>query len=141
MLSQTAEYALRAVVHVAGERPDLCTTAEIAAATEIPRHYLSKVMQSLVNADLVRSQRGLYGGFLLNKADRDLTVYEVVQAVDPIRRIQECPLGREAHRGNLCPLHRRLDAAVETLERGFRETTIAEILAESPDKQPLCDAV
>ena len=82
-----------------------------------------------------------YSGFLLNKADRDLTVYEVVQAVDPIRRIQECPLGREAHRGNLCPLHRRLDAAVETLERGFRETTIAEILAESPDKQPLCDAV
>lgn len=139
MLSQTVDYALRAVVHLASERPDACTTKTISDATLVPRQYLSKIMQSLVRAGLVDSQRGPNGGFTLKKTDKALTVYEVVQAVDPIQRIRECPLGLKTHGKNLCPLHRRIDAALAMVETAFRKSTVAEILAEPTASHPLCE--
>ena len=139
MLSQTVDYALRAVVYLASERPDACTNEKIAGATLVPRQYLSKVMQCLVKAGLVNSQRGPNGGFTLNKTDKKLTVYEIVQAVDPIQRIRECPLGLKTHRGNLCPLHQRLDNAMAMVEDAFRKSTIEEILSEPTSAYPLCE--
>ena len=64
---------------------------------------------------------------------------EIVQAVDPIRRITTCPLGLAAHGQRLCPLHRRLDDALAAMERAFSSTTLAEILAEPSRSRPLCD--
>lgn len=139
MLSQTVDYALRAIVHLASERPNACTNEKIAAATLVPRQYLSKVMHSLVRAGIVNSQRGTNGGFTLNKPDDQLTVYDIVQAVDPIQRIRECPLGLTTHGRNLCPLHRRLDAAMGMMEQAFRESTIEEILADPSTPRPLCE--
>ena len=62
MISQTVEYALRAMVHLAREAPGARTTDQVARTTRVPRAYLSKVLQSLRRAGLVRSQRGIGGG-------------------------------------------------------------------------------
>ena len=139
MFSQTVEYALRAVVHLADGAPAARTTDQIAAATRVPKPYLSKVLQGLVRAGIVTSQRGIGGGIALVKAPAELTVLEVVDAVEPIGRIRECPLGLEAHGVRLCPLHRRLDDALATVEEAFRRTTLAEILAEPTESVPLCE--
>ena len=138
MFSQTVEYALRAVVHLADGAPAARTTDQIAAATRVPKPYLSKVLQGLGRAGIVTSQRGIGGGIALVKAPAELTVLEVVDAVEPIGRIRECPLGLEAHGTRLCPLHRRLDDALATVEEAFRRTTLAEILAEPTESVPLC---
>ncbi len=139
MLSQTVDYALRAAVFLASERPHPCTAEKISEATRVPRQYLSKVMQSLGRGGIVHSQRGPHGGFTLKKRDADLTVFEIVQAVDPIQRICECPLGLKSHRGQLCPLHSRLDNAMAMVENAFRDTTVAEILNEPTSSHPLCE--
>lgn len=55
---------------------------------------------------------------------------DVVNAVDPFTRITKCPLGNPAH-VKLCPLHRRIDDAMNTIERQFRDTTLAEVLADA----------
>ncbi len=68
-----------------------------------------------------------------------LTVWEVVDAVEPFHRIQQCPLDIKSHGSTLCPLHRRLDNAMETVEKQFRETTIAELLGEPGSTTPLCE--
>jgi DNA-binding IscR family transcriptional regulator len=88
---------------------------------------------------VVRSQRGSGGGVSLVKAPADLSILEVVNAVDPIRRIQECPLGLAAHGVRLCPLHKRVDSALALVEEAFRSTTLAEVLAEPTQSIPLCD--
>lgn len=138
MISQTAEYALRAITHLAFT-PDMPQTAQqIATATLVPTPYLSKVLQLLARADLVQAQRGLHGGFTLCLPPEELTVYAVIQAVDPIKRLKTCPLGLAAHGANLCPLHRRLDEAMAATEKAFRETTIAEVLSEPTTSRPLC---
>ncbi len=139
MFSQTVEYALRAVVHLADQAPSPRTTEQIAAATRVPKAYLSKVLQGLGRAGLVHAQRGSGGGITLVKSPSALTILEVVNAVEPIGRIRECPLGLAAHGVRLCPLHRRLDNALATVEEAFRRTTLAEILAEPTESVPLCD--
>lgn len=139
MFSQTVEYALRAIVFLATRTPDACTTDQIAQATQVPKPYLSKVLQNLGREGIVRSQRGIGGGVTLLKLPRDLTILEVVNAVEPIARIHTCPLGLKSHGKNLCPLHRRMDDALASVETAFGGTTLAEILAEPTGSSPLCE--
>jgi Rrf2 family protein len=139
MFSQRVEYALRAMVHLAYESPAPRTIGQIARATRVPPAYLAKVLQGLVQAGLLQSQRGVGGGFSLAQAPAELTILAVVNAVDPIRRIQTCPLGLAAHGVRLCPLHRRLDNALALVENAFRKTTLAEVLAEPSSSVPLCE--
>lgn len=139
MFSQTVEYALRAIVHLASNAPRAQTTEEIANATKVPQAYLSKVLQSLVAAKIVRSQRGVGGGMALVKTPSDLTILEVVNAVDPIQRIRTCPLGLASHGVRLCPLHKRVDNAMATVEDAFRATTLQEVIDEPSESVPLCD--
>ena len=139
MFSQTVEYALRAVVHLASKSPAGQTTEEIAKVTKVPQAYLSKVLQNLVQAGIVRSQRGIGGGMALAMKPCELTILEVVNAVDPIKRIATCPLDLASHGGNLCPLHRRVDNALASVETAFRDTTLQEVLDEPTLSVPLCE--
>ena len=139
MFSQTVEYALRAIVFLADKSPEACTTEQIAEATRVPKPYLSKVLQNLGRGDIVRSQRGIGGGVSLVRPPSELTILEVVNAVEPIQRITTCPLGLKSHGKNLCPLHRRMDDAMASVEAAFRKTTLAEVLAEPTGSPPLCD--
>ena len=127
MISQTSEYALRAVVWLAEHRDRAQTTDEIARGMKIPAGYLSKVLQTLARARLVVSRRGLGGGFALTRLPSEIVPLDVINAVDPIKRIERCPLDKKAHADKLCPLHARLAAAVETIEESFRSCTIEEL--------------
>ena len=139
MFSQTVEYALRAVVFLADQAPNGQTTGQIAEATKVPPAYMSKVLQGLCRAKVLRSQRGIGGGMSLVKTPEEITILDVVNAVEPIGRIESCPLGLKAHGVQLCALHRRLDNALATVEEAFRSTTLAEILADPNPSVPLCE--
>ncbi|MCA9218255.1 MAG: Rrf2 family transcriptional regulator, partial [Planctomycetales bacterium] len=93
MISQTVEYALRAIVTIAQYDGVPCTAQQIADITHVPAAYLSKMLQGMARSGLVDSKRGLHGGFVLKKAPSELTIWDVVEAVDPFKRIRECPLG------------------------------------------------
>lgn len=137
MISRTAEYALRAAVHLAGAQGAPRTTRQIAAATRVPGPFLSKVLQSLGRAGLVRAQRGLHGGFSLAKPADEISVLAVVNAVDPLERIVSCPLGLPEHEGTLCPLHARLDRAAAQVEQAFATTPLAEIIGKAAGGQSI----
>lgn len=139
MFSDTVEYALRAVVHLAYEAPDARTTAQIAEATLVPKDYLAKILQGLAKKGIVSTQRGVGGGVSLAREPAELTILDVLNAVEPIKRFHSCPLGLKAHGVRLCPLHKRLDDAMAQVEAAFANTTLAEILAEPSESVPLCD--
>ena len=138
MFSQTVEYALRAAVWLAAHQDQPQTNLQIAAATQVPVGYLAKVMQALGRAGLANAQRGKGGGFLLARPASQVSVLEVVNSVEPFQRIKHCPLGIEAHGTRLCPLHKRLDAAMASVELAFGGTSLADILAEPSASKPLC---
>lgn len=128
MISQTAEYALRAAVFLAEHGEHRWTTQQIAELTQVPAGYLAKVMQNLARAGLVESQRGVHGGFNLLRSPEEISILEVLEAVDPPQRIRECPLHLKSHKDRLCPLHERLDETMAMIEDAFRRSTLAELL-------------
>lgn len=136
MFSQTVEYALRAVMLVAGADGMPLNSERISEQMQIPHAYLSKVMRGLVVAKIVKSQLGPNGGFVMARDITRVTVLDVVSAVDPLRRITACPLGRPDH-VKLCPLHREMDDAMHHVECRLRQVSIAELQERDSATGPL----
>jgi len=140
MISQTSEYALRAVVCLAQNQDKPHTTAEIAKWTKVPEHYLSKVLLALAKHELVISKKGLHGGYVLAHEPEDLPLLDVINAVDPIKHIKSCPLKLKTHGTNLCRLHQRVNESIDMMEDLFRTSTVALILNEPTQSIPLCES-
>jgi len=139
MFSQTLEYALRAVVCLAQNDPKPLTTQQVSESTRVPASYLSKVLQLLGKAELISASRGLGGGYVLSIRPAELSILQVVNAIDPLKRIERCPLGLKSHGTNLCPLHHRMDRVLQDAEEAFAKTTIAELLTDPRRSTPLCE--
>ncbi|MEY3174411.1 MAG: hypothetical protein RLZZ436_2325 [Planctomycetota bacterium] len=139
MLSQTVEYALRAIVTIAQNAGRVCTAREIAESTRVPPSYLPKLLQALARGGIVSGHRGPNGGFQLIRDPQELTLWHVVSAIEPFQRIHECPLGIRSHSGQLCPLHSSLDHAMATMEQLFRGMTVAQMLQQPGRVTPLCE--
>ncbi len=130
MFSLTTEYALRAAVFLAEVPAARHTSQTIAEATKVPMRYMSKVLQHLSEAGVADSQRGPTGGFQLARPADQITLLDVVQAVEPIERIRSCPLNLKAHQGQLCPLHQAMDDLAANAERTLRETSLRDVISE-----------
>jgi Rrf2 family protein len=102
--------------------------------------YLSKVLQGLREKGIVHLQRGLGGGVTLARMPSELTILDIVNAVEPIQRIKTCPLHLKSHGAKLCALHSRMDASLKSMEEAFAATTLAELLLEPNPSVPLCDS-
>lgn len=129
MFSQTVEYALRAMVQMAADAPAASTTREIAAKTKVPSAYLAKVLQSMRRAGLIHSRRGVGGGVVLALSPAEISLLDVIDAVEPLRR------SRGKARTAASPLHRTLEAALGQIRETFASVTLADMLA-SPKKRP-----
>ncbi|MBT5026796.1 MAG: Rrf2 family transcriptional regulator [Nitrospinaceae bacterium] len=140
MISQTAEYALRAVVCLAQNPDKPHTTAEIAKWTKVPEHYLSKVLLALAKHEVVYSKKGLHGGYVLAHDPENIPLLNVINAVDPIKHINSCPLKLKTHGTNLCRLHKRLNDSIKMIEETFRTSTIATVLNDPTQSIPLCES-
>lgn len=130
MRSQTAEYALRAVVFLGRREGGWCTTAQLAARIDAPPEHLAKVVKGLARVGIVAAQRGPYGGVRLARDPGDLSILDVVCAVDAFHRIPRCPVGWLAHNSGLCPLHRPLDNIMAATAASGDRATIGELLDE-----------
>jgi len=139
-VSQTAEYALRAVVWLAQNPGEPQTTQQLSEATKVSATYLPKVFQHLIRAGLISGQRGVGGGYTLMRDPEELSLLEVVDCVDPIVRIERCPLHLQTHGLNLCPLHRVLRDAIDEVRQRLGSTTVAEVVRDAGDLRPLCEA-
>ncbi len=138
MIPQAVEYSLRAMALLSQHPGQALTVRAIATRGQVPRPYLSKLLQGLARAGLVRSQRGIGGGYTLTRDPATITLADVVHVIEPLKRITRCPLGIVGHT-TLCSLHRKLDQALATVEQAFCETTLADLFKESGVPSPLCD--
>ena len=131
-LSSTAQDAIRAVLHLAGnaeQRP--VRVDEIAAALRCPRNYLSKTLHALTRAGVLRSMRGPTGGFQLAERPERLPLARVVAPFEPVSE-RRCLVGRpECGGAHPCAAHHRWAGVAAAVEDFFAQTTIADLLAGS----------
>lgn len=132
-LSQTSEYALRAVLHIARESNGRAVTAtEIAEFLGVPRNYLSKVLDHLRQRGILTASRGPGGGFRMARTPAEITLADLIEPHDPISEERECLLGRsECRDSDPCAVHDRWREVSATITRFFHETTIAVLLERS----------
>lgn len=138
VISQAVEYSLRAMALLAQHSESPLTVQYLAAKGQIPGPYLAKLLQGLVRGGLVRSQRGVGGGYSLSRSPDEITMADVVNAIEPLQRIRSCPLGLPGHI-HLCPLHRRLDQTLALVEEAFQQTRLSDLFRDTQGSTPLCD--
>ena len=125
-LPQTAEYALRAVLHIAS-KPDLVRVATLAEELHIPRNYLSKTLHQLARAGILQSTRGPRGGFQLAVPAGMLTLAAILEPFGTLDG-GSCLLGRTECRDSApCAAHWRWKSISGSLKEFFNQTTVADL--------------
>jgi Rrf2 family protein len=131
-LSQTAEYALRAVLYLARRQDGRVSAETIAAALGAPANYMSKTLHQLARSGVVDGARGRTGGFRLAiPADR-LTVARVAETFGTPPTTAVCLLGdRLCNSRRPCAAHERWTEVTSAMRAPLENTTIADLLEES----------
>ena len=130
-LSQSTGYAIQALscLEEPGGQPYLVQV--VAECTGISPSYLSKVMQRLAQKGLVIAKRGKNGGVVLARSAREITLYELAEAVDGATWRDHCVMGlKECSDDRPCELHELWKAARDPLIARMKTLTLAELAAQ-----------
>lgn len=131
-LTRDGEYAVRAVLYLSSQpEGKISLISEISEAQEVPKSYLSKIMQHLVRAGLVRSRRGINGGFMLARPAESITLRQAIEAVEGPIFLNVCLIKKgECHRDEFCPVHLVWKEAQKRLIEVLDSKTMAELAVE-----------
>jgi len=144
MISNTAEYALRAMSWLALTPDERVASSALAEKTQVPADYLAKVLQLMAEAGFIDGRRGVRGGYRLAKPAGEIRLLDVINAVSrnemQLKPIESCPLGIKSHGVNLCPLHRRMDRAIRAVIEVLGDSTLADLVTEEGAPTPLCES-
>ena len=134
MLSQTAEYALRTVVFLAARTEAPVRIDEIAAALDIPRNYLSKILHRLAREGILTSSRGKGGGFRLAAPAGRISLLRVVERFDHLGSQQRCLLRRDVCSDqHACEAHAAWKEVGARVAAFFAGTTVADLARGAAD--------
>jgi Rrf2 family protein len=126
-LSRASSYALAYLAHLAREKPDKPVPShEVARELDLPERFLLKVLTPLVSMGILRSVKGPNGGYSLARPPKDITLLEVIEAVDGQLRSEAPPVSKEG-----AALDKRLqavcDEALVLVRERLEKVTLAEL--------------
>lgn len=129
MLSATAQYALRALGCLAIQgSEEVVLGRDLAERTAVPPSYLSKILLTLKRAGLVEATRGTGGGYRLSRPAEEISLWEIVDPVDNVGRLDECIMGlSKCSEQNPCTMHDWWKRVREDYVSMLRQTSLAEV--------------
>lgn len=133
-LTRGGEYGVRAITYL-GRHPvgHVSSLRDVGREQDIPESFLAKIFQSLVRAGLVTSHRGAHGGFSLARSAGEITMREVIEAIDGPISLNACVLWPEdCRRSNHCAMHAVWLRAQERMMSALDEVTIADLVPAAP---------
>lgn len=128
-ISAKADYAVRAAVELAAGPNEKPTKAEaIATRQGIPLNFLENILGELRHAGIVRSQRGFEGGFRLAKAPEEITIADIIRAVEgPLASVRGGPPEDSNYPGAAAELSRVWIAVRKNLREVVEHVTVADV--------------
>ena len=129
LFSKTTGYGIRALAYLAGQPAGrLCGLQEIAESERIPPVYLRKILGELRRRRLLRSVKGIHGGYELSRPADRITLWEVFRVLEPDPYLDACILGHgPCHPEAACGLHADWTKVRRELTRLLQDKTIAEM--------------
>jgi len=109
---------------------------KIAAEYEIPKHFLSKILQQLVKGKLLHSMKGPSGGYKLTRHPDDISLIEIVEIIDGLDVFYECGIGfKQCDDEDPCPFHDDYKSVRDKIKDLFESKTLGELSkdAGAPD--------
>jgi Rrf2 family protein len=132
VITRATEYSIRAVLHLAERHPaPVVSKQEICEAAGVTPAFLTKILQPLIRGGIVRSKRGVAGGFLLARDPEKLTLLDVMRAAEEPMTLNLCLITEHAcERTCSCPIHDMWAEARERIEEVFSRRSLAELARE-----------
>ena len=128
-ITRACDYALRAMVFLAGSPGVSVETAKVAAEINVPPVYLRKIFQSLARSGLVRTAPGSGGGVLLAAAPDSVTLKDVIEAVEGPIVLSDCIESEDVCcRSGTCKVHACLGEIQTALKKEFSGRTLADLI-------------
>lgn len=129
ILSQTSEYAIRAMsTLVTVDQKSPITAKDLSAQTDIPVHYLSKIMRKLVESGLLSAEKGHRGGFIMAKSPQRIRIIDVIESVEAAVPVKHCIFGwRACNSQDPCILHHRWSEVNDAFQSWARQTSLSDI--------------
>jgi Rrf2 family protein len=131
MITRKTDYAIRCVLYLAERSGNIVMVNEIADAKEIPKSFLAKILQTLAKAGIVESLRGVKGGFRLSKKPSDISLLEVVEAMEGTVAMNICAVDeRMCNFSSTCVVHPVWIDLRKDVEERLRQWTFAKLLQQ-----------
>src|SRR6056297_439882 len=134
MFSTSCQYGLQGMLYIAmhSSKDDNVGLIEIAENQEIPRHFLSKILQQLVKAGLLESMKGPNGGFKLSKKPEKITLLQIIKAIDGLDVFTQCGIGfKKCSDDHPCPTHHDYKKVRDKVYELFKKKTLKEVIYEA----------
>ena len=134
MFSTSCQYGLQGMFYIAmhSSKDKNVGLIEIAENQEIPRYFLSKILQQLVKAGLLESMKGPNGGFKLSKKPEKITLIDIIKAIDGLEVFTRCGIGfKKCSDDHPCPIHHDFKKVREKVYELFKKKTLKELMYEA----------
>jgi Rrf2 family protein len=138
ILNQATDYGIRIVLFLARQEGTRTEAREISRNEVIPERFLFKIMRSLVKAGIVKSYRGINGGFTLNRKPNEIALLNVVEAVEGpvvinccLRNADEC----NKNAASYCIVHQELGQLRQDITTRLGKVTFHDLLAREKEQQ------
>lgn len=131
MFSNSSKYAIKAVLFLAlkSSKENKVMVKDIAEPINVPQAYIAKLLQELVKANIVSSQKGPKGGFYLSEENLRNSVLDIINIIDGENKHSACMISLEAcDEANPCPLHAFFSPSRNHILKTLRNQTIYDLM-------------
>ena len=132
LISKACNYGIRASLFVAS-KPDLqyVPIRQISEELNISFHFLTKILQILTQKNIMNSYRGPNGGVSLAKSSQEISILDIIEAIDGLKTFKECLLGLpECNNSKPCPLHEKWAVVREELKNTFSNSNLSDLAGQ-----------
>jgi Rrf2 family protein len=131
-VTRKGDYAIRCVLFLSREAGRIISANEISQWASVPKSFLAKILQSLSRAGIVKSTQGIAGGFRLAKPPDEVSLLDVIKAVQGLSALNMCAIDRhKCSLSSTCVIHPIWVQIMEDLEERLRKETFAKLIGKS----------
>lgn len=141
MLNQSSQHAVRAMAKLAASGGEWVRAKDLAEVADVPFHYLAKLLGQLVRAGVLEATRGKHGGYRLAKEPEQITLFEVIDTIEPISGPRQCLLTRQDCGDTPCAIHEQWYAVMCEVYGFLQGTTLADVLGSEDPAAVLAVAI
>lgn len=130
MFTKACEYGIRAMIYItaASKEGEKMSIKDICREIGAPEHFTAKILQDLSRKRLVSSLKGPSGGFFMEDTQRNITLLEIVEAIDGNSLFTGCGLGlKQCSEVQPCPIHNKFKTIRDSLQKMLMETTVLQL--------------